>query len=81
MNELKPCPFCGGQPEFFANSYNQHGLTRGWNFGIRCQKCNIRLPKDDYKLYVRLSSDGDIITSEDERGIAEEAWNRREKNE
>ena len=38
MNELKPCPFCGGQVCVFA------GMRLG-NYYIKCPKCDITISK------------------------------------
>ena len=35
--ELKPCPFCGGEPEIIRLKYNCRRYYK-----ISCKKCNIR---------------------------------------
>lgn len=80
MNELKPCPFCGGKAKYLFKSYVEKKFELclcGWDFGICCTKCNVRTPKSDYKLIVTLSDDGQISLIEDERCEAINAWNRR----
>jgi Lar family restriction alleviation protein len=77
MTELKPCPFCGGEAKFFAKAYLERGITRGWQFGIYCTKCNVTTPKTNYGLEIQLADWGNIITTVDERPLAIEAWNRR----
>lgn len=77
MAELKPCPFCGGTAKFFTKVSCSSGVTRGWEFGIFCVKCSVASPKTNYRLEVQLDTDGEVITTIDERLLAIEAWNRR----
>ena len=77
MTELKPCPFCGGEAKFFVKYFSERGISRGWQFGIYCFKCNLTAPKTDYQVEVQLNELGDIVTIVDERDKAIEAWNRR----
>lgn len=77
MNNLKPCPFCGGEAHFFTKCTVERGLTRGWEFGIFCSKCNVATAKTNYRLEVRLGDLGRITEIVDERQIAIDAWNRR----
>ena len=77
MEELKPCPFCGGQAKFLINSRSERGSARGWNFGIYCTKCDITTAKTNYALGVQMAGDGSIVITTDERSEAIEAWNRR----
>lgn len=67
MDELKPCPFCGGKavPIYCENgsSYTSNILYLSKRGTIKCSKCEIRLPR----VYRRIS-----------RAI--EAWNRRVDN-
>lgn len=64
MEELKPCPFCGGRPEFIKSFYGWMSLNEngkeifGDNGMIRCTQCGIR---------TRETRECDVI----------EAWNRR----
>lgn len=80
MTELKPCPFCGGEAKFFIKKYRERGLSRGYDFGIYCTKCDIITPKTNYELDLQLSDLGEIEFIKDERAEAIEAWNRRAEN-
>lgn len=80
MDELKPCPFCGGKAKFLVKCHSERVISRGWNFGIYCTKCDVTSPKTDYNLEVQLDSSGEIKISVDERPLAIEAWNRRDDN-
>lgn len=77
MNELKPCPFCGGEANIFTKSSVERGVTKGWEFGIYCTKCNVTTPKTNYRLEVQIGKGGNLIYNADERTQAAEAWNRR----
>ena len=78
--ELKPCPFCGGKAKFFVKSSMCREITRGYNFGIYCTKCDITTPKTNYIVEFKLNDSGEIEVTEDERLLAVEAWNRRADN-
>lgn len=80
MNDLKPCPFCGGTAKFLIKCFSERGITRGWQFGIYCSKCEITTPKTNYQVEVQLNEFGDIVTTNDERDKAIETWNRRDEN-
>lgn len=84
MDELKPCPFCGGE----AHIFNME--TLGYSF-VRCGKCGIGTPSfpwfdDDVSLIYRWIKDDRFYEPEpkadkdsaQEKAIA--AWNRRVDN-
>lgn len=75
--ELKPCPFCGGKAKFFVKAHTERGLTRGFNFGIYCTRCDVTTPRTNYKLEIQMDEYGNIFEEIDERPNAIEAWNRR----
>ena len=77
MTQLNRWPFCGGEAKFFVKYFSERGISRGWQFGIYCFKCNLTTPKTDYQVEVQLNELGDIVTIVDERDKAIEAWNRR----
>lgn len=77
MAELKPCPFCGGEAKFFCKTSTVRGVTRGWEFGIFCSKCDVTTPRTNYRLEVQFEYYGELHTIIDERLEAIEAWNRR----
>ena len=81
MIELKPCPFCGGEVEYFKNSKCLYGFDVGWEFGIRCKNCGVKAPKENYKLEVNFDNDGQLNILTDERKKAADDWNRRVDNE
>lgn len=80
-DELKPCPFCGGEANFYVKLTSVEGFNRGWHFGIFCTKCGTTTPRTDYKLAVELTGSGELLAVVDERPLAVEAWNRRAGNE
>lgn len=77
MDELKPCPFCGGEAMFSKNTYSIRDTSRGWKFGVCCKKCGAKLGKEDYKIEYDFDCFGRIKTVVDERQQAFDAWNRR----
>lgn len=77
MNELKPCPFCGGEAKFFSKATTARGIIRGLEFGIYCTRCDVTTSKTTYRVEVELTGTGDIMARVDERPEAIEAWNRR----
>ena len=63
-NELKPCPFCGGE----AKLYNQK-VVGGYDYSyVQCKKCHIQTACYDIST--------DYCSSE----MATEDWNRRADN-
>ena len=45
MNELKPCPFCGGKAE---KTVEPMGVLRGMFSIVRCTDCSATLPEVDH---------------------------------
>jgi restriction alleviation protein, Lar family len=77
MEELKPCPFCGGGSMFkrTARIENSSGGI-GWKFVIECKKCGVRLPFEN-EIKIQLNENGEIKMLSDERIQAIESWNSR----
>lgn len=80
MEQLKPCPFCGGKAKFFVKNYSLTGTHRGWQFGVYCSQCDIVSARTDYLLDIDFSGDGEIVILQDDRPSALETWNRRVDN-
>ena len=74
---MLPCPFCGGRAVYHTTSTTSSGNIRGWQFGIKCTKCNIGTPKMAYRLNVDFMKDGSIRVCDDEREGALRTWNTR----
>ena len=62
MEELKPCPFCGGE----ASTSHGSNITGGKYFFVSCEACNCRT-SDFYEWYFGGAYEREAI----------EAWNRR----
>ena len=77
LEKIKPCPVCGGEAKLRINTSFTRCILRGWEFSIYCMSCGIHLSRNDYKVEVRLSENGEIETITDDRAAAIEAWNRR----
>ena len=77
MAELKPCPFCGGKAEFITKTNNSSSTYVGISFAIECSKCHARHPEANEIVKFGISNNGEIVTIDDGRGKAIEAWNRR----
>lgn len=74
--ELKPCPFCGGNAMFLTIINKSSHSTVGVMFKIKCMKCGTELPKS-YECEMYIDQDGGIRTGKDERMKAIADWNRR----
>lgn len=76
-NELKPCPFCGGEAEIKPNSiYTEKGLL------IHCKKCNVHTITVLYECtYTQYDGKANVYVT---KQMAEERvtkmWNRRADN-
>lgn len=82
MNELKPCPFCGGKANFLVTASCVRETSNGcvfycYNFGVHCTICKLTTPKTDYRIEFLLSDFVELAFLNDERELAIEAWNRR----
>lgn len=85
--DLRPCPFCGGEPIFdvysatanTASTYGGDSFVR-YDFDIKCRLCGTKAPHSNgaYRVKLEFAKDG-IITIEDGRGLAAAAWNSREQ--
>ena len=71
MNELKPCPFCGGKPylETHHRAFIKAKTTRV--AFVRCRECESRTQRFE------LTDIGRTSYSEEANKKAIEAWNRR----
>ena len=76
--ELKPCPFCGGEAKFKIDSYFNTSTCAGFKFYIKCSKCDVDLKKK-YEYSSSMFSSGQItVVREKNRAIRD--WNRRANN-
>lgn len=76
MEELKPCPFCGGKAVFDTVSNLSSHYEVGFEFEIECKNCGAKLPKR-YKVKFSLTDSGGINPLYDDRDRAAEEWNKR----
>ena len=74
---LKKCPFCGGEAKFFTRTFSQKDVSRGWQFGVFCTKCDVQTARTNYKVEITFESNGEITLTTDERQLAADIWNRR----
>lgn len=78
MNELKPCPFCGGKAEIEQTAYGTTNYAScKLTFAVRCTECDATAPNANGYIAIKLSSDGNLNPWHDDRLKAIEAWNRR----
>lgn len=73
MEELKPCPFCGGKPTFESESYRYGGgdLFLYYNVDVVCNGCGVRMTVENPS-----ACDG-CVPEEYALDFAIEAWNTR----
>ena len=77
MNELKPCPFCGGEAVFVTRSIGHGGGCAIFDFQISCTSCEVKVPESYGCIEFYLDEYGEIKALKDGRPKALEAWNRR----
>ena len=73
MNDLKPCPFCGGKPEIEDYTVDEPVTCFDFGFRVYCTKCNTKFSKSTRYL-PGLHPEEDAKTI---RALAER-WNRRD---
>lgn len=67
-NELKPCPFCGGEVRaYFTDYLNLNQRT----YHLNCNRCNT---------YFALKENSRYVSKETSEKELIEAWNRRANN-
>lgn len=76
QNDLKPCPFCGGEAniKIIATKYETGAF--GTTFKIYCPKCDIGFKRDSI-FEIR---NGYPVTTKDGYAAVAEKWNRRFNN-
>jgi Lar family restriction alleviation protein len=79
MNDLKPCPFCGGTAIYETKSNKTTMSGVGFSFTIRCSSCRVCIPKW-FDIDIRLNQKGEIDIETDQREKAAEIWNGRNNN-
>ena len=79
MNEIKPCPFCGGEADLITVPFNRYPDKKTWS--VVCRSCGAR---GSHSVEHTTKWDGDKFVSKSEVEMiidawsgAIEAWNRR----
>lgn len=81
-NELKPCPFCGGEAIIEQTAYGTADLSSvRLSFAIRCKRCGASAPNACGYIAINLSNNGELNAWHDDRNPATAAWNRRANDE
>lgn len=81
-DELKPCPFCGGEAKFIVKNTFSNNYFAGFDFIIQCSKCKAEYPKP-FRISLTLTSEGEVkevLCTEGAIKFATEIWNRRADN-
>lgn len=81
MDNLKPCPFCGGEAEFRLIRTDNGNSTLEFQFRISCKVCRMGNYSVVNRVRINFNSDGKLYFDTDERERAIEAWNRRVNDE
>lgn len=74
--ELKPCPFCGGEAAFIVKEHKSSHYSIGCIFKIECLDCGLKLPQM-FDLEFSLTKHGEINPITNERDKAVAIWNNR----
>lgn len=74
--QLKPCPFCGGNPTLRRCSTATSGLKYSARYIIECKDCRMATTKE-FETVFDIDLTGALIYEKDGRKEAIEAWNRR----
>lgn len=78
MEQLKPCPFCGGEAIFHQTSYGTTSPSYcKLTFTIRCTECGSTAANACGYIKINLNSSGEFNIMNDSRPSAILAWNRR----
>lgn len=77
IEEIKPCPFCGGEARFRVSENRSAHFGVGFTFFVECTKCGAKYPKR-YECLFYMDGNGTINARTDERAQAIDDWNRRE---
>ena len=77
IEELKPCPFCGGRAIVVQTTYGTSDGSARLGFEIRCVRCSAKAPSSHGMVLVKLDDNGELRAWKDDRIEAMAAWNRR----
>ena len=77
MEELKPCPFCGGEAVFVTRSIGHGGGCATFDFEISCKSCSAKAPEAYGCVEFYLDQCGEVKAHKDDKSKAIKAWNRR----
>lgn len=77
MDELKPCPFCGGEATLIqkTSGYKTYPVVIKNAFVAGCESCNIYTPAFESEIYQ--TTDGEVHINSTGAEKAIETWNRR----
>lgn len=78
MEELKPCPFCGGNATIRGIISSSQGDERGMKYNIYCGKCSVY--GFCFETKINFEKNGKVTVDETERTQAIEKWNSRAKD-
>lgn len=82
MENLRPCPFCGGEAKLVRKEYGWMAKSTPmicdlWL--VRCQSCDCST--NSYRDEIYRSNDGELVVGQDGVAKAVAAWNNRPEEE
>lgn len=80
MEELKPCPFCGGDAAIRKIKTGMHYDKRTESWRVECSKCGAHPGRYGYESIISIENNKEPTIIKDGRKEAIDTWNDRYEN-